>query len=165
MQNRIQEIRKVLKISQGTFGAKIGLSQRAISGIENGLANLTDRNFDAICDAFNVNPEWLRHGVGEMFLPPSENKWLDDLAKRKGLSPEEKALIASIVELPAPARKAVIGWAEKLIAEVNRQNELETENPEEEELRQVEAQLAPLLKRHDELTKKIAAKKLLDEAG
>ena len=155
---RIREIRTNLNLKQVPFGEKIGVSQKVITNIETGTTALTDRNFNAICDVFNVNPKWLRTGEGEMFNPPPEDKWLDDLAKRKGLTSEEKALIGSIIELPPSARKAVIDWAFKLVESVGTRNtknqqmsESTPEDPQEKRRRdlleqraQIDAELATL---------------------
>lgn len=168
---RIREIRTSLNLKQVPFGEKIGVSQKVITNIETGTTTLTDRNFNAICDVFNVNPDWLRTGEGEMFNPPPEDKWLDDLAKRKGLTPEEKVLIGSIIELPPEARQAVIDWAFKLVESVGarsnkNQQTLQPESPQEKRRRalleqraQIDAELATMS--GDNAT----AKESLDAAG
>lgn len=122
MQNRLKQLRKVLNLSQAKFAEKIGLGQRAIASIELGSAKLTDRNFDAICNVFNVNPEWLRSGVGEMFNASAEKTFLDKLAEEKGLDARGKALIQSIIDLPASVREGVIDWALNLARELNAKN-------------------------------------------
>ena len=66
--NRIKFIRKKNFLTQTEFGIKIGLKQRTIADIESGRTTLTERNFEAICRVFNVNPEWLRDNVGEICL-------------------------------------------------------------------------------------------------
>ena len=110
---RVLAIRKDKDLSQTEFGNRIEISQRAVSHIENGVNDLSPRNFKLICQEFNVNPQWLESGEGEMYNPPSKKNsdFLDLLAKDKGLTDEEKALIGSIIDLPPGARKAVIAWA------------------------------------------------------
>lgn len=110
---RVLTVRKDKGLSQEDFGKKIEISQRAVSHIENGVNDLSPRNFKLICQEFNVNPQWLETGEGEMYNPPPKKKtnFLDLLADEKGLSPDEKALIGSIIDLPSETRKAVIAWA------------------------------------------------------
>lgn len=110
---RVRMIRKDKGLNQKDFGDAIGLGQRAVGHIELGINNLSQRNFDTICQAFNINPRWLETGEGEMYNPPPKknNDFLDLLAKEKGLDDAEKELIGSIIDLPSEARKAVIAWA------------------------------------------------------
>lgn len=111
--DRVIAIRKAAELNQTAFGAAIGLGQHAISHIEKGNNKLSPRNAELICQKFNVNPQWLETGEGEMYNPPPKKKtnFLDLLADEKGLSPDEKALIGSIIDLPSETRKAVIAWA------------------------------------------------------
>lgn len=127
--DRVLAIRKAAKLNQTEFGAEIGLGQHAISHIEKGNNRLLPRNAELICQKFNVNPQWLETGEGEMYNPaPKKNSdFLDLLAKEKGLTDEEKALIGSIIDLPPEARKAVIAWAmgltERMEAVAKKSNE------------------------------------------
>ena len=67
MGERVKELRKALGLSGEKFGEKIGVTRSAISDIERGRNGLSDSNIIAICREFNVNEEWLRTGMGEMF--------------------------------------------------------------------------------------------------
>lgn len=67
MNSRIKEIRKSLNITQSDFGKQIGLTQSTINEIEHNRCNINDRHIISICSRFNVNEEWLRNGIGEMF--------------------------------------------------------------------------------------------------
>lgn len=66
VKSRLKDLRNKLGLSQKDFGTMIHLSQDHISSLENGRRNITDRTINDICDKFNVNEEWLRHGKGEM---------------------------------------------------------------------------------------------------
>lgn len=72
MNERIRELRKKLGLSGEKFGEKLGVTRVAISNIENGNRNVTDQMFKGICREFNVNPDWLRTGDGEMFVLPED---------------------------------------------------------------------------------------------
>lgn len=65
---RIRTLRKTLNLNQKSFGDSIGISNTAVSKIETGENNLTEQNIKSICNRHNVNEEWLRSGVGEMFV-------------------------------------------------------------------------------------------------
>lgn len=119
MNGRIRKVRKEFKLNQTEFGAKIGLKQRTIADIESGRNNLTERNFESICRVFNVNPDWLRYGVGEMFNPQKKNQYLDSLIEEYGLSNEHKILIESILELPPEMWGGIIDWIKKCSAKLN----------------------------------------------
>ncbi len=67
MGERVKELRKALGLSGEKFGEKIGLKRNSLSQIETGKNNLSEQNILAICREFNVNEEWLRTGLGEMF--------------------------------------------------------------------------------------------------
>ena len=96
---RLKMLRKKLKKTQSEFGAAIGLKQRTISEIESGSANLTERNFKSICEKFNVNPEWLRDGIGEVFIENKESA-LKNIVEEFELTPDETALIGALLGLP-----------------------------------------------------------------
>lgn len=67
MGERVKELRKALGLSGEKFGEKIGLKRNSLSQIETGKNNLSEQNILAICREFNVNEDWLRTGMGEMF--------------------------------------------------------------------------------------------------
>lgn len=65
---RIRDLRRDgLGLTLEEFGARVGVSRAAMSNIENGARSVTDQMFVSICREFNVRPEWLRDGSGEMF--------------------------------------------------------------------------------------------------
>lgn len=73
---RIKEIRKYLGLSMEKFGVRLGVTKMTISRIEGGVNNVTDQMFLSICREFNVNPEWLKNGTGEMFNQLSNDERL-----------------------------------------------------------------------------------------
>ena len=68
MNHRIRELRKALGLSQKKFAEKIGLKQNAISYMEKSGFTVTEQNIRTICSQFCVNENWLRTGMGKMFL-------------------------------------------------------------------------------------------------
>jgi len=64
---RIKQVRAIIKISQREFAKKIYISQGSFGEIETGVRNVNDRVIQLICAEFNVNKDWLKTGNGEMF--------------------------------------------------------------------------------------------------
>ncbi|RKI22049.1 XRE family transcriptional regulator [bacterium D16-36] len=87
MRERVRELRKSLNLTLEKFGSKLGVGKNAISRIETGKSNLTEQMFKSICREFNVNPEWLRNGTGDMFLELDEDGiiagWVGKVLKDK----------------------------------------------------------------------------------
>lgn len=73
MKDRIRQLRKELGLNQTEFGERIGVKQGSVAGYESGARTPIDAVITSICREFNVNENWLRDGVGEMFLEPKEN--------------------------------------------------------------------------------------------
>lgn len=76
MYTRIKEIRNALGLNQIDFAEKIGLGQSALAMIEVGKRKFSEKHIKLICTTFNVNEEWLRSGVGEMFTSPLNEREL-----------------------------------------------------------------------------------------
>ena len=79
MHHRIRAARKALKLNQLEFANRIGLSQTALSMIEVGNNPITNKNIKLICATFNVNEQWLRTGIGEIFNASPYLKELCDI--------------------------------------------------------------------------------------
>ena len=144
---RVKELRNELRLSQAAFGKEIGVSQRQVAHIELG-GNITDRNFESICRNFNVNPKWLESGEYPMFVPSSDKDFLDQLAEEKGLNDMEKALIGSIIDLPRPAREAVIDWAFNMVIQIEAQM---SDEEKENRIAELEKSIAEQQKELDKL--------------
>jgi transcriptional regulator with XRE-family HTH domain len=63
---RIKMVREKAELSQKAFGGKVGLSQTAVTALENNQNEPRLSTFNQIVEAFKINPEWLRTGQGEM---------------------------------------------------------------------------------------------------
>lgn len=82
MNERIKELRKTLGLTLEKFGESLGVTKTAVSRLENGERNITDQMFKSICREFNVNPEWLKDGIGEMFIAQTRNQEIVEFANR-----------------------------------------------------------------------------------
>lgn len=67
MKNRILKIRKDSKLNQEDFGLRLNLTKNYISLIETGNRIPSDRTISDICREFNINEDWLRNGIGDMY--------------------------------------------------------------------------------------------------
>lgn len=65
---RIKLLRKTLKLSQTDFGKNLGVSRDVINNIDRSTVEPKPLLLEHICSVYNVNPDWLMHGTGEMFL-------------------------------------------------------------------------------------------------
>jgi len=65
---RVKALRKALKLSQGKFGAALGVSRDVINNVENARVELSDLLCKAMCAEYNTSEEWLKTGGGEMFV-------------------------------------------------------------------------------------------------
>lgn len=95
MNERIKELRKTLGLTLEKFGARLGVGKNAISRIETAKSNVTDQMFLAICREYNVNPDWLRTGTGEMFSENDEEylfRWVGRVLKDKPDSFKKRTL-------------------------------------------------------------------------
>ena len=75
MNERIKELRKVLKLTQQEFADALNIKRGAVANYEIGRNAPIDAVVSLICKTFNVNEEWLRSGAGDMFLElPEEDE-------------------------------------------------------------------------------------------
>ena len=82
MNERIKELRKTLGLTLEKFGERVGVTKVTISRIENNVNSVTEQMFKSICREFNVSEEWLRDGVGEMFIIPEDELNSEQLRQR-----------------------------------------------------------------------------------
>lgn len=66
-------LRKVLNLTQQKFAVKLGLKQNTISSYEMGRITPSNITVTSICQEFNVNENWLRNGIGEMFIQQTKD--------------------------------------------------------------------------------------------
>lgn len=93
MRDKIILLRKTLNLGQIKFAKELGYSYAAIQKWEKG-GTISEASLKLIERTFNVNPDWLRTGEGEMFIKKEENnidyskyQWLIDTLDK--LPPEE----------------------------------------------------------------------------
>lgn len=118
--SRLKLLRKQYKLTQAAFAAKINRSQTVFSQYENGSVAINDRTIADICQAFNVNEQWLRTGEGPMFCAQDnlDNMLTADVAKLVRSSDDfTKKLIHNYLSLPKEARDEIKKFILKLAEE------------------------------------------------
>lgn len=68
MNERLRKLRKALDLTQQELADKIGIKRNSYANYETGRNTPIDAILISICREFNVNEEWLRTGVGGMFV-------------------------------------------------------------------------------------------------
>ena len=64
---RLRYLRKQLNMTTRAFGASINMSGGAITNMEKGTRNITQRTINDICQKFHVNADWLMNGTEPVF--------------------------------------------------------------------------------------------------
>lgn len=64
---RVSVLRKTLKLTQTEFAKALSIGQQALSMIENGQRDLSEKNIKLICFSYKISYDWLVNGIGDMF--------------------------------------------------------------------------------------------------
>ncbi|MDO4594462.1 MAG: helix-turn-helix transcriptional regulator [Tissierellia bacterium] len=113
MRKRIKELRKILNLSQASFGDRLGVSRDMIANVEYGRSDIKEFIIKSICREFNVNEHWLRTGEGEMF-DSSKDSLVDSLSKEYELSSFETTMLDSFLKLSPEKRKVISDYLKSL---------------------------------------------------
>ena len=116
---RIQEVRKNLKLTQTEFGNALGVSRDVINNIENDrLANPSQKTslYKLICREFNISEQWLFSGEGSMFASSAEFS-LDDFARAHGATALEMEIMKAYFSIDEELRKKVLQEFQKNFAQ------------------------------------------------
>lgn len=89
---RIKLVRNFRKLNQLDFAESIGISQTHVSKIENGTENPSKTLLMFISHRYNIDYEWLKNGVGEMY-PTYDNETEGCLTAIKNFSYELEVLV------------------------------------------------------------------------
>ncbi len=116
MNTRIKKLRKALDLTQQEFADKIGMKRNTVANYETNRNEPSNSVVSLICREFNVNEEWLRTGMGEMFNKPPETL-ADKLAQEYGLDDLGRQIMAAYLDLNESDRLAVGRLIQNLIDE------------------------------------------------
>jgi transcriptional regulator with XRE-family HTH domain len=101
LSERLRQSLQKLGVNQQEFSEKIGFTQSYISKILSGAKVPSSRFFEIISHELYLNPAWLQHGSGEMFLAADAGLSSQDaamVAKYRLLTPEEKDVIDKMTD-------------------------------------------------------------------
>lgn len=81
MKDRLKQIRKELDMTQQAFADRLGIARGNIAAYEVGKNALSDAVISLICktefDKGRINEDWLRNGVGEMFIQQTRDEQIE----------------------------------------------------------------------------------------
>ena len=80
--DRLRHLREQLHLTTRAFGASINMSGGAITNMEKGTRNITERTVRDVCREYNVNPDWLVYGTEPMFEDITKALDIDDDVKQ-----------------------------------------------------------------------------------
>ena len=153
-----EKLNKDGKMTAERFAQILGMARSAISSVETGINNVSNQLFTAICREFDVNPEWLRDGVGPMFKEPAENELIESFIRRI-LTDEPEGVkvrfIAAVAKFDDRDWETVMKVADALV---------DAQNKEDQEKRRRQ-QLHEELDRQLDMEKNLADESAASEAG
>lgn len=118
---RVREVRKMLKLNQSKFGAGMGMAQSTITMIETGRNAVSDRLIKSICTTYGISEDWLREGRGAMEVDDTAD--VDAVLRDKlKMTDREIAMLRAYLSIPAEKRAAIIanlGELEKVLSIYN----------------------------------------------
>ena len=98
MNTRIKKIRQEENLTQAQFAEKIGLSRNFVAMIEIGQREPSERTISDICRIFEINEDWLKHGLEPMRAAKDRDEEIAELvgSALNGSSEFKKAVIRMI---------------------------------------------------------------------
>ncbi len=79
---RLKYLRQQLNLTTRAFGASINMSGGAITNMEKGTRNVTERTIRDVCREYNVNSDWLINGTEPIFEDITNELDIDDDVKQ-----------------------------------------------------------------------------------
>lgn len=107
---RFKQLRKFLKLSQTEMAEKLGKTLRMVQYYESGERNIDDGVLFRLQEVFNVNPSWLRTGVGEMFNSAEGSV---SAGSSRALTLHEETIIKYYNELTEADKNEIFGYLQK----------------------------------------------------
>lgn len=95
MNERLKHARKALGLSQIEMAKALGIGQSTYCQFETGVRPLQARYINSLQSMYNVNPEWLKTGEGDMFIKSSKDE--EFFAAYESLTDDSKKLIYEMI--------------------------------------------------------------------
>ena len=98
MNTRIKMVRQERNLTQAQFADSIGLSRNYVAMIEIGQREPSDRTISDICRIFEIEEDWLRHGIEPMRVARSNDEEIAAMVAQalNGSNEFKKAVIRMI---------------------------------------------------------------------
>lgn len=141
IKDRLRLLRRTLDLTQTEFAEKIGSVQNTITGYESGRRSPSNPVITSICNAWNVNEEWLRNGTGEMFAADPKDE-LEALVKKYDLTAADQVLIEKYVSLKPGTRDAILRFMSDVVASLQDEKDCFSDIPDTPE--ELEQKFPPL---------------------
>lgn len=113
---RIKIIRNTLDITQDDFAKKLGTARTTVASYEINRREPMEATIKSICREFNVNYDWLKDGIGEMFDSVPETL-VDELAQEFQLDDLDKRIIHGYLRLSESDRTAIKRYVQRIFDE------------------------------------------------
>jgi transcriptional regulator with XRE-family HTH domain len=122
MFERIKYLRTdILDITQEKFADKIRISRPNLGSIETNRINITDRVISDICREFNINEDWIRYGIGEMFTIRTEDV-IHEIENKFAMGDVFKKALSVYLNANEITRKVIDDYLYKVFKEVNKED-------------------------------------------
>lgn len=113
MHERIKEIRKNhLNLTQEALGHHLGVSRSVINNMERNVLARPDQKLSLIklmCKEFNINEDFVLHGVEPMFVQPDTFS-LDQFARERGMNHQDLQILKLYFEWDSQKRHEAIDY-------------------------------------------------------
>ncbi|MCP5102370.1 MAG: helix-turn-helix transcriptional regulator [bacterium] len=110
---RLRAVRKAMRYQQKDIAAKIGMSTSYLSDIEAGKRNPGPEFFLKLAYDFNVNPNYLFLGKGEMLLSSKPKQKVSEFDFNRELDTVEQVIW--LIENSPYFKNTIMGFASKLL--------------------------------------------------
>lgn len=117
MNSRLKDIRKALRLTQKEFAARLGITDSGISRLEKGQNQLTDQLIRAICREYKVNYEYLKNGIGEMFVEVPQTV-VDELCEQYDLDDFDRIMLQEYLKMDEASRNVLKTYIRSIMKRV-----------------------------------------------
>ena len=118
MNSRLKDIRKALRLTQKEFAARLGITDSGISRLEKGQNQLTDQLIRAICREYKVNYEYLKNGIGEMFVEVPQTV-VDELCEQYDLDDFDRIMLQEYLKMDEASRNVLKTYIRKICGQIS----------------------------------------------
>lgn len=121
MNSRIKSLRKALGLTQESFGARISVKGNTVAQWESGRNDPSESSIKFMCQVFKINEDWLKYGVGDMFLSAPSSA-LEKLAEDYHLDHASYVAVEKFITLSPEMRAGIISYFANVIDEIRNEN-------------------------------------------